>query len=127
MSTDLPGAALDIVKVDLHGVSLQFAGRATYTHTMSVIFLETSDYSTRDKFIKWRDSIRSWGRNAGSLASAYKVTGSVVVYSDLPQVVRTCKVYGMWPETIGDVPLNGAVSDAVTLTITFSFDYFEDE
>lgn len=126
MSTDLPGASLDVVKVDLHGVTLNFAGRATYTHTMQVIFLETADYSTRDKFIKWRESIRSWANNTGTLAATYKCNAQLVVYNDLPQVTRTCNVYGMWPETIADVPLNGAESNAVTLTITFSFDYFED-
>lgn len=127
MSTDLPGASLDVVKVDLHGVTLNFAGRATYTHTMAVTFLETADYSTRDKFIKWRDSVRSWGNNTGSLAASYKTVAFISVYNDLPQVTRTCKITGFWPSVIADVPLNGAESNAVTLAITFSFDYFEDQ
>lgn len=127
MTTDLPGMGLDNVEVALHGITLNYAGRATYTHSMNVVFLETADWGTREKFRRWRESIRSWTNNSGTFASAYKVTAQMVVYNDLPQVVRTVNVFGLWPETIGEVNLDGGQSGIVQQTITFRYDYTADQ
>lgn len=126
MTTDLPGAGLEPVEVALHGVTLKFAGRAIYTHTLNAVFLEMSDWGTRQKFVNWRESIRSWQQNTGSIAAAYKTSAQIVVYNDVPQVMRTVNITGLWPETIGDVPLNGGESATVSLTITFQYDFWTD-
>jgi hypothetical protein len=126
MTTALPGFGLDKVEVPLHGVKLQYAGQATYTHQFNSTFLEAADWSTRSQFYVWRESARSWINNSGSFKSSYGVNGQIVVYNDLPQVVRTINVFGMWPETIADVELDGGNSAAVTLAITWSFDYVQD-
>lgn len=123
MTMNLPGVGLDNVEVPLHGVKLNFAGQATYTHQTEVTFLETADWSTRQKFRTWRESIRSWTNNSGTFASAYKITAQMVVYNDLPAVVRTINVYGMWPETLGEVGMDGGASNAVQLQMTFRYDY----
>lgn len=126
MTTDMPGSSLEPVNVALHGVELKFAGRKTYTHTLNAQFMETSDWSTRTKFKNWCDSARSWKNNSGTLAAAYKVNAQIVVYNDLPAVVKTVQVTGLWPEAVQDVPLNGGASELVTLTIQFSYDFWED-
>ena len=127
MTADLPGMGLDPVEVPLHGVTLQYAGRAIYTHTMNVTFLETADWGTREKFRRWREVIRSWTNNSGSFASTYKVTGQMVLYNDLPQVVRTINLYGLWPETINEVQMDGGQSGIVQQTIQFRYDYVQDQ
>jgi hypothetical protein len=125
-SSALPGAALDPVEVALHGVVLKYAGRAIYTHTFESVFMEGSDYLMRTTFINWRESARSWLNNTGTLASAYKVNGQIQVYNSIPNVVKTVNIYGMWPETVGDYPLDGTASNLLTLTVTWQFDYTED-
>ncbi len=127
MTMDLPGSGLDKVPVALHGVELEYAGRQIYTHSSSCTFLEASDWSTRNKFVAWRESARSWVNNSGSFASFYKVNAQMVVYNDLPAVARTINVYGLWPETIGEVALDGSQSGLVQLTITFAYDYTIDQ
>lgn len=126
MTMDLPGMGLDNVEVPLHGVVLNFAGRAIYTHTTNITFLETSDWSTRAKFRAWRESIRSWEQNTGTFAAQYKVNAQMVVYNDLPAVVRTINVMGMWPETIGEVNLDGGQSGLVQLQMTMRYDFVSD-
>ena len=126
MTTALPGGGLDIVKVPLHGVEINFAGKATYTQSLEVTFLETADWSTRDKFVKWRESIRSWKNNSGSQAAAYKIPAQLAVYNDIPDVVRTINIYGVWPSLIGEITMDGSQSDAVKLQITFTYDWWED-
>jgi hypothetical protein len=126
MTTDLPGSGMDNMEVALHGVSLQYAGRRIYTHTLNATFLETADWSTREKFKRWHDEMRSWTNNSGSIAAAYKVNAQIVVYNDIPEVVRTCNIIGLWPETVTEVPLDGSASNLITLQISFRYDYWED-
>ena len=126
MSTNIPGAGLDKVATDLHGVSLQYAGRAIYTHTWTCTFLETRDMGTRNKFLNWKELARSWTKNSGTYKDVYSTTIQLLLYDDIPQVVRTVLIYGAFPETVGDSPLDGATSAAVTTEVTFSFDYVDD-
>jgi hypothetical protein len=119
MSSGLPGFSIDRVAVNLHGVELVYAGRKVYEHTFNSTFMEASDWSTRMAFYNWSESARSWINNSGTFASSYKVNGQLVVYNDLPAVSDTITV-------IGEVELNGAESNLVTLQITWAFDYIMD-
>ena len=127
MTTDLPGSTIEAVDVALHGVNIPYAGRKTYTHTLSATFLETADYSTREKFRRWHESMRSWSTNTGSLYASYAVSCQIAVYNDLPAVVKTINIYGLWPEVIAEVPLNGGASELITLAITFRYSHWEDQ
>lgn len=121
MTADLPGVALDPVDVPLHGVNIPFAGRKIYTHTINATFLETADWMTREKFRRWNEFIRSWRNNSGSLAAAYKVNSQMVLYNDVPEVMRTTNLYGLYPETMAEVQLDGGASNLISLQITFKY------
>lgn len=125
-TTDLPGMGLDNVDVSLHGVTIPYAGRAIYTHTMNATFVETRDWSTREKFRRWRELARSWVNNSGSYYSTYAVDAEIALYDDLPQVVRTVKLWGLWPETIAEVSLDGSASNLILQTVTFRYALPED-
>jgi hypothetical protein len=126
MTTDLPGVALDPVDVALHGVQVPFAGRKIFTHTMNATFLESADWMTREKFRRWNEFIRSWDNNSGSLAAAYKVDSQIVLYNDIPEVVRTTNLIGLYPETVNEVSLDGGASNLITLQITFKYTLWRD-
>lgn len=121
MTLDIPGTAFDPVDVALHGVTVPFPGRKIYTHQINVGFLETNDWGTREKFRRWMESMRSWRNNSGSLSSAYKVGAQIVVYNDIPEVVRTVNMTGLYPETMGEVAMDGGASNVVTMQITFKY------
>jgi hypothetical protein len=126
MTTDLPGVALDAVDVALHGVNIPFAGRKTFTHTLNATFLETADWMTREKFRRWNEFIRSWDNNSGALSSAYKVDSQIVLYNDVPEVVRTTNLIGLYPETVAEVQLDGGASNLISLQITFKYTLWRD-
>ncbi len=126
MTTDLPGSGIEPVEVALHGVTLMYAGRKIYTHTMNVTFMETADWATREKFRRWQESMRSWIKNSGTLAAQYKTSGAIAVYNDIPELIRTTSITGMWPETINEVTLDGGASNLITLQIGFRYDYWDD-
>lgn len=126
MTLDIPGTAFDPVDVALHGVTIPFPGRKIYTHQLTLNFLETNDWGTREKFRRWMESIRSWRNNSGSLSSAYKVSAQIVVYNDIPEVVRTVNITGFYPETMGEVAMDGGSSNVVQLQVTAKYTDWED-
>ncbi|BAG41587.1 tail tube protein [Ralstonia phage phiRSL1] len=124
MSTALPGSEVDRVDVQLHGVQLVYMGRRNWSHSFNSTFLEAIDWATRDAFVAWMEAGRSWVRNAGTESTTYKVNGQLVVYDDIPNVVKTVQVVGMWPQAIADVPLDGSQGGGhVSLEITWAYDY----
>lgn len=125
MTTEMPGSTIDRVEVPLHGVNVIYGGRKTYSHSIPVTFLETADWSTREKFRRWHN-MRDWVNNSGMNAAQYKVEGQIVVYNDKPEVVRTCRIRGMWPDVIAETQLDGSQSGLIQLSITFAYDLWSD-
>lgn len=126
MTTSLPGMMLESVPTALHGVELRWAGRANYSHQLQVTLLENRDASTRDMLYKWHKYARNWRANTGAYKDQYAVTVQMLLYDDLPQVVRTIELTGCWPENIDDTSLDGSASGAVQMSMTLSYDDFED-
>jgi hypothetical protein len=93
---------------------------------MNIVFLETADWSTRQKFRTWREIARSWENNSGTFSSTYKVNAEMVLYNDIPQVVRTCRLIGFWPETVGEINMDGGASNIVQQTVTARYDWVRD-
>ena len=125
-STTLPSSTIEPVKIELHGVAKQEAGRAQYSHTFQATFIETVDYTTYLAFRKWRDYMRSWKNNTGSNSQAYAVQAELDVYDNAGNVINTMILAGVWPTEVGDVAFDGAASNAIEMTITFSFNYIDD-
>jgi hypothetical protein len=126
MTTSLPGMQLESTPVALHGIELRYAGRANFTHQLPITFIENRDASTRDMLVKWMRSARDWVSNSGTYKDAYSVTVQMLLYDDIPQVVRTINLYGVWPETFDDVGVDGQTSGIVQISATLSYDYHED-
>lgn len=124
MTTALPGSEIDRVDVQLHGIHFIYAGRRNWSHSFTTGFLEAVNWQTRTKMFNWMESARSWANNSGSEASVYKVNSQIVLYDDVPNVAKTIKVFGMWPQAIADVSLDGSQgSGHVTLEVTWAYDY----
>lgn len=126
MTTSIPGMLLESVPAALHGIELRYAGRANYSHQLPITFMEHRDVSTRDMLLKWHRSARDWITNTGSYKNAYGVTIQMLLYDDIPQVVRNIFIYGCWPETVDDAAVDGQTSGIVQVSCTLSYDYFED-
>jgi len=125
MTTDVPGTQLEELAAPLHGVQIMYAGRRTYTHSMNVTFMETHDWSTTEKFHRWVEIARSWRNNSGGLSSAYWTTAQLVLYNDVPQVVRTIQINNLFPTNVSEVQLDGSSSQLVQLSVEFRYtDHF---
>jgi hypothetical protein len=127
MTTSIPGAMLEKVAVDLHGVSLQYAGRANYSHSLPITLLETTDIGTRDMLIRWQKIARNWNTNTGTSKDVYSTTVELVLYNDIPIETRRIKLIGCFVESVDDASVDGSASAAVQVSCTLSYDYVEEE
>jgi hypothetical protein len=125
VSAAVPGSTVEQVPVEAHGMKLNFAGRRTWSGTWTATFFETRDAGTRAAFTAWLEFSRSWQNNSGAYKEDYAVTGSLVLYDDLPQVVKTVRIRGLFVQDLAEVALDQS-SGVITYSVTFSFDTAED-
>lgn len=123
----IPSSKVNVVPIELHGVKKQEAGTAAYDHTYTAMFLETVDYTTLAAFRAWRNLQRSWRDNTGTNSTEYKVNLEIDLYDNAGNVSRTVILVGSFPTDIAEVTLNGQEgTQAIEISITFSFDYISD-
>lgn len=126
-TAEFPAASLEEVPVEAHGVKLVYAGRAQYTHELSVTFFEGVSWNVRDIFYAWRELARSWQANTGSSSDVYKASATLTLYTDAPEEAKSVKIMGLWPKNIDAVSLDGGSGGSpVELNISFSFDWLEE-
>lgn len=121
-TTSVPGMQIDQVVAPYRGVELAFAGRQVYQKTIEVTFIELRDISTRDTFRAWLEFCRNNNDNTGNYKANYSTSASWELYDDIPNLVRTIELKGMFPLAIGDMQLDGSQSATGQLQVTFSYD-----
>lgn len=125
MSATIPGRTLEQVAVNLGAVEVRYAGRENNSHSWAVTFHETRDVGTRQALLRWQAIARNNRLNSGTYKSIYSATVQLVLYDDIPSEVRRIVMLGVWPETVDESSLDRA-SGAVSTSVTFSYDDFED-
>lgn len=123
MTTVLPGMELEQVTSALHGVEVSHAGRQIFSKTFQATFYETRDGATRGSIRKWIEFARNNGKNAGNFKRDYAITVDLLVYDDIPNIINTIKVFGLFPKQIDDQSFDGSNSNVITSSVTFSYDY----
>jgi len=122
----LPGSQVEQLMVPLHGAEINYAGRRIWTRTFEATFLETRDTSSRDAINRWQDLARNVRLNEGTFKSEYATTGDMVLYDDAGNIVRTIRLFGLFPTNLADVTMDGSAGTAVSISVTFSYDFTEE-
>ena len=126
-TSEIPGASLEAVKIELHGVAKQEAGRAIYSHTFNTSFIETVDFTTLLAFRAWRNTARSWKNNTGTNSQVYCQNLELDLYNNAGEVGQTLILVGSFPTDVTSVQLDGGAAGApVELTVAWSFNYVSD-
>jgi hypothetical protein len=122
ISTVLPGSQLEQVKLEAHGIQLNYAGRRVWTQTWDCTFVESRDANSRGLLIGWQEAARSWVNNSGSYKSQYAVPVQLTMYDDIPLQARLIQLENAFPINVGDATLDQS-SGIVQYSVTFSYDY----
>jgi len=124
-STSLPGSQIEPVVTALHGTEVKHAGRRMWTKTLECTLIECRDMATSNSLNDWMNLIRNPILNTGTYKSIYSSNAEILLYDDIPTVIKTYTLYGAWPETIGEGSLDGSQSTGVEIPLTLSYDYYD--
>ena len=120
-----PGMTLEQVTYDLFGHTVEFGGRLTYSHTMTVEFVENWMGSITRSLENWIEVCRRHGTQHGSFKSQYAVPGTLSIFNQLGNVSLAYKIYNMFPTEVPELSFDGSAATALSLSATFSYDYYE--
>ncbi len=119
----IPGEQKDDVEVTLHGITLKYAGRTTYSHEIQLSFIETRDVYVMTRLRNWMRFSRDIRNTAGTYKSQYAVSGFAYLYDDTESIVGTLKLFNSWLKTIDDATTDGASSAPLEIAGTLSYDW----
>jgi hypothetical protein len=121
-----PGSTIEPVPVDLFGHSLQYAGRLTFSHSLSIEYVESKDGYITTLLEAWQKMCRTVDSQHGQYKSKYAGTGRLSIFDqvgDKPTKIYT--LYGIWPSEVPDMSFDGSGANLITVSCTFTYDYYK--
>ncbi len=122
-SFPMPGEQKDEVEVTLHGVTLKYAGRTTYSHDAQLTFIETRDIYVMTRLKGWLAYSRDILNTAGTYKTQYSATSFMYLYDDAENVIATLKLYNSFLKSMDDVSTDGSSSTPLEVNATLSYDW----
>jgi hypothetical protein len=119
-----PGATLNAVEVQVFGHTLEFAANKTFSHDMSVEYVENRTGKITDTLERWADLIRDTETQTGEYKAGYARSGYFTIFDNKGKTVREYEIHGMWPSAVPDLSFNGQSSSIITLSVSFKFDHY---
>ena len=125
-STVIPGMNIEPALLGLRGMELQYAGRHTYSHTLPVTYVEARDMITRQSMLRWMYFARDFRNNQGNFKAEYSTSADIELYDDKGTVIRTIRLFGVFPLGVDDLGLESSGSTIAAFSCNLSYDYFRD-
>ena len=127
-SAQIPEATLNVVQTSYFGRQIKFAGNRTFADwTVSII--NDEDFLIRDGMEKWSNAINDLRTNLRSFSlrttAQYKTNATVTQFSKTGTPLRTYNFIGLFPVSVGAIPLDWATDEIERFDVTFSYDYWE--
>lgn len=119
----LPGRDIDQVVTSLDGFDVSDAGRIAGPRTWTTTFTEGTDTQIITRIDSWQKIVRDPVTGVQASRSDYKRTATVEIYNNARETTLTRTLVGIWPQSMGEIGFDKASSEAVTLDVTWSFDY----
>ena len=128
LTTSLPGFSSEPVETMIAGFTEKFAGRGMFPRTLAVEYRETNNLDVWTALYNWNQTtfnsisgFQGTDEIGGGLIN-YKTTGFLRLFAENKNLVRSIGFEGIWPEDVGDSPLDGSSSDVVRVSVSFSYD-----
>ena len=127
-AASIPAATMTPVQVSYFGRPLKFAGNRTFDD-WEVTIINDEDFLVRKSLELWNQALNTFEGNVRDPAypspNSYKADAEVVHYGKTGNVIRTYKLIGLFPITIGQIDLSWDTADAIEeYPVTFAYDYW---
>lgn len=130
----LPGYTLDEVLQEAFGHALRFAGKKTFSGSISIEFNENSQMKLYTMIKTWGDLIRGSntqlstlfkGSQTGTTANGYAAKAQINVFRQDGSVAKSYYIYNVWPGQLPDLSFSGG-AQALTVSVDFKYDIVKD-
>lgn len=122
-----PGVTIENVEVALFGHTLEYVGRKTFSHDMSVEFVENRDGQIQTLLESWAEFCRSTSNQLGAYKADYARTATLTIFDVRGETKLVYKIYGLWPSSIPEITFDGQGANLITLSVTFKYDYYSQD
>lgn len=120
-----PGFTINNVEVQLFGHTTEHAGNLTYTHDLTVEYVENRQAQIHSILEAWGELVRSHDTQHGAYKSEYARDAYLRVYDQRGVKVKEYRITNVWPSAVPDTNFDGQASNLITLSVTFKYDAYE--
>lgn len=120
-----PGMTLNEVQVQVFGHTLVYAGNVTFSHDMSVTFVENVRGGIMRCLERWSEIARNHLTQHGEFKAGYARDAKLTIFDNKGDAVLIYKVVNVWPSSIPDTSFDGTAANLITHSVSFKFDYYE--
>lgn len=122
-----PGVTIESVEVALFGHTLQYVGRKTFSHDMTVEYVENREGQIQTLLESWCEFCRSTQTQLGNYKNDYARTATLTIYDVKGEVKLKYRIYGFWPSAVPEISFDGQSANLITLSTTFKYDHYEQD
>jgi len=123
-STSLPETSFEEVDVKYGGISYKIAGNKSFGDWTVSLNIDEKGLIL-DKFHDWQKMIYNLGDGSAGLPSKYMADQEIHLLDYTGNTIKSYKLFGCWPKTIGAVNMDYSTNDTATIDITFTYLYYE--
>jgi hypothetical protein len=120
-----PGTTLEAVEVQVFGHTLEYAGRMTFSHDMSVNFYENARGTIQRILEKWSTIARDFRDQHGEFKEGYARDFKFSIFDAKRGTPLIYTIKNGWPTGVPEIQFSGNESNAVMLSVTFKYDWIE--
>jgi|GEM_PF-5807359 len=126
-SSSLPDDVTQVIEIPYRAWTVYYPGRDGSAHTIDLSFWDTEDLVVYKSLSEWRKAIQdAW---EGTQSPKDEIIGTVELrlLGVDDSVIGTYTLIDAWPENLQPVTLDYTSNDALTITVTFRYDYCKKE
>lgn len=120
-----PGVTIEPVDVVLFGHQLEYGGRLTYTHDLSVTYVENRFNAITNLLEGWQEMIRSHQTQHGAYKRQYQADATLTIFDTAGAVTASYLIVNCWPTALPEKQFDGTGSNLITMQVTFKYDYVD--
>lgn len=119
-----PGSTIEDIIREAFGHQAVFAGRKTYTHSMTTEYNENSKMDLYLPIEEWHDLIKATGTQLGRPKAEYAVKGIFRIFDMDGSVVAEYTIHNVWPKQVPELSFSGQ-AQMIPVSIEWAFDTIE--
>lgn len=119
-----PGQTIEEVLQEAHAHTLRYAGRKTFTGSISIEFVENADLRIHRLCEDWMNLERTTEEQRGLFKEEYAVTAVLNIFDNKGATKVTYEIYGFWCKNVQDISFDG-MGTALPVNAEFAFDDYK--